>query len=211
MPDLSPRALIQAVLTRLLQRYPSAQALLSHHAGKTFLIVADPFKGLFTIGHDGQLTYADAAVVPDVSIEVDLKRIEWVQWASSETRFDIVSVTRVTGDAGLAQTLSGLLQTLRPDIEDLLADRFGDIPARNLVQAAKGLQKGIMRSGQRAAENMAEYLSYETRVLTPLVALQEFSSSLQTLATRLQQLRSRQQQLDKKIKKFVAQKKLIKG
>lgn len=204
---MSPQALIQVALTRLLQRYPSALAQLAQHAGKTFAIVADPFKGLFTIEHDGQLAYADVAVVPDVTIEVDLKRIDWVQWATSKTRFDIVSVTRVMGNASLAQTLSSLLQTLRPDIEDLLAERVGDIPARHLTQAAKGLHQGMMRSGQRIAENIAEYLSYETQVLTPQVALKEFSSSLQSLSTRLQQLQSRQQQLDQRIKQLAAQKK----
>lgn len=211
MPDMSPRALIQVVLTRLLQRYPSAQALLAQHAGKTFAILAEPLKGLFTIEHDGQLVFADDAVVPNVTIEVDLTRVDWVQWATSESRFDLVSVTRVTGDAGLAQTLSGLLQTLRPDIEDLLAERVGDIPARNIVQAAKSLQQGVMQSGQRAAENVAEYLSHETAVLTPHVVLKEFSASLQILVLRLQQLQSQQQQLDQRIKQIVAQKKSNQG
>jgi len=123
----------------------------------------------------------------------------------------LVSVTRVTGDAGLAQTLSGLLQTLRPDIEDLLAERVGDIPARNLVQAVKSLQQGVMQSGQRAAENVAEYLSHETAVLTPHVVLKEFSASLQKLVLRLQQLQSQQQQLDQRIKQIVAQKKSNQG
>lgn len=208
---MSPRAFIQLALTRLLQRYPSALAQLAQHAGKTFALVADPFKGLFTIEHDGQLAYADPAVVPDVTIEVDLKRIDWVQWATANTRFDIVSVTRVMGDASLAQTLSSLLQTLRPDIEDLLAERVGDIPAHRLMQAAQGLRQGVMRSGQRVAENIAEYLSYETQVLTPQVVLNEFSSSLQTLSMRLQQLQSRQQQLDQRIKQLVAQKNSNKG
>jgi ubiquinone biosynthesis protein UbiJ len=198
-------------LTRLLQRYPSALAQLAQHAGKTFAIVADPVKGLFTIEHDGQLAYADAAVVPDVTIEVDLKRIDWVQWATSETRFDMVSITRVMGDASLAQTLSSLLQTLRPDLEDFLAERVGDIPARYMIQAAKGLHQGAMRSGQRMAENIAEYLSHETQILTPQVALAEFSSSLQSLSIRLQQLQSRQQQLDQRIKQLVTQKKSNKG
>jgi ubiquinone biosynthesis protein UbiJ len=211
MPDMSPRALIQAALTRLLQRYPSAQALLAQHAGKTFAILAEPLKGLFTIEHDGQLVFADDAIVPNVTIEVDLTRVDWVQWATSESRFDLVSVTRVTGDAGLAQTLSGLLQTLRPDIEDLLAERVGDIPARNIVQAAKSLQQGVMQSGQRAAENVAEYLSHETAVLTPHVVLKEFSASLQILVLRLQQLQSQQQQLDQRIKQIVAQKKSNQG
>ena len=208
---MSPRALIQTALTRLLQRYPSALAQLAQHAGKTFAIVADPFKGLFTIEHDGQLAPADAAVVPDVTIEVDLKRIDWVQWATSETHFDVVSVTRVMGDASLAQTLSSLLQTLRPDIEDLLAEKVGDILARHVTQAVKGLHQGVMRSGQRFAENIAEYLSHETQVLTSQVALKEFSSSLQSLSIRLQQLESRQQQLDQRIKQLVAQKKSNKG
>jgi ubiquinone biosynthesis protein UbiJ len=208
---MSPRALIQAALTRLLQRYPSAQALLAQHAGKTFAILAEPLKGLFTIEHDGQLVFADDAIVPNVTIEVDLRRVDWVQWATSESRFDLVSVTRVTGDAGLAQTLSGLLQTLRPDIEDLLAERVGDIPARNLVQAVKSLQQGVMQSGQRAAENVAEYLSHETAVLTPHVVLKEFSASLQKLVLRLQQLQSQQQQLDQRIKQIVAQKKSNQG
>jgi ubiquinone biosynthesis protein UbiJ len=208
---MSLRALIQAALTRLLQRYPSAQALLAQHAGKTFAILAEPLKGLFTIEHDGQLVFADDAIVPNVTIEVDLRRVDWVQWATSESRFDLVSVTRVTGDAGLAQTLSGLLQTLRPDIEDLLAERVGDIPARNLVQAVKSLQQGVMQSGQRAAENVAEYLSHETAVLTPHVVLKEFSASLQKLVLRLQQLQSQQQQLDQRIKQIVAQKKSNQG
>jgi len=85
---MSPRALIQAALTRLLQRYPSAQALLAQHAGKTFAILAEPLKGLFTIEHDGQLVFADDAIVPNVTIEVDLRRVDWVQWATSESRFD---------------------------------------------------------------------------------------------------------------------------
>ncbi len=208
---MSPRALVQVALTQLLQRYPSALALLAQHAGKTFAIVADPFKGLFTIEHDGQLASADTAVVPDVTIEIDLKRIDWVQWATSETHFDIVSVTRVMGDASLAQTLSSLLQTLRPDIEDLLAEKVGDIPARHVIQAAKGLHQGVMRSGQRFAENIAEYLSHETQVLTSQLALKEFSSSLQLLSIQLQQLESRQQQLDQRIKQLIAKKNSNRG
>ena len=211
MPDLSPRALIQSALTSLLKRNPSALAQLARHAGKTFAMVALPFKGLFTIEHDGQLAYADPAIMPDVTIEIDLSRVDWPKVVGARAAPDLVSLPRVTGDAGLAQTLSNLLQTLRPDIEDLLAERVGDIAARQLVQTAKGLQQGVVRSGQRAAENIAEYLSYETNILTPQVALADFASNLQAVHQRLQSLATQHQQLSLKIDRITAQNARVKG
>jgi ubiquinone biosynthesis accessory factor UbiJ len=211
LPDLSPRAMVQLALTRLLQPYPGALAQLAHHSGKTFALVAPPFKGLFTIESTGQVVCADSAIVPDVSIEIDLNKINWSQWADADHHFDIVSVTRVTGDAALAQTLSGLMKTLRPDIEDLLAERLGDVPARNLVKGAKSLHQGLMQSGRRVTENMVEYLSHESRVLTPEVLLHSLSSSLQSFNTNLARLQSRQQQLNEKLEQLSALKKSIKA
>jgi ubiquinone biosynthesis protein UbiJ len=202
--------MVQLALTRLLQPYPGALAQLARHSGKTFAIVASPFKGLFTIESTGQVVYADSAIVPDVSIEIDLKKINWAQLADADQHFDIVSVTRVTGDAALAQTLSGLMQTLRPDIEDLLAERLGDIPARNLVKAAKTLQQGVLQSGRKVAENVSEYLSHESHILAPQVVLQGFSSSLKSFNSKLELLQSRQQQLNQKLEQIKALKKSIK-
>jgi ubiquinone biosynthesis protein UbiJ len=202
--------MVQLALTRLLQPYPGALAQLARHSGKTFAIVASPFKGLFTIESTGQVVYADSAIVPDVSIEIDLKKINWAQLADADQHFDIVSVTRVTGDAALSQTLSGLMQTLRPDIEDLLAERLGDIPARNLVKAAKTLQQGVLQSGRKVAENVSEYLSHESHILAPQVVLQGFSSSLKSFNSKLELLQSRQQQLNQKLEQIKALKKSIK-
>lgn len=211
LPDLSPRAMVHLALTRLLQPYPGALALLAHHSGKTFALMAPPFKGLFTIESTGQVVCAESAIVPDVSIEIDLNKINWSQWADADHHFDIVSVTRVTGDAALAQTLSGLMKTLRPDIEDLLAERLGDVPARNLVKGAKSLHQVLIQSGRRATENIVEYLSHESRVLTPEALLHSFSSSLQSFNRNLAQLQSRQQQLNEKLEQLAALKKSIKA
>lgn len=180
-------------------------ALLARHAGKSFAIHAKLFSVVLTIAHDGQLSIADTAIVPDVVIDVDLSQVNWAQFANKQEPIDIVSLTRVSGDAGLAQTVSTLLQSWRPDIEDVLAEKVGDVAARQTVNAVQSAGAAVLQSGLRVAQNVAEYLSYETGLLTPRPTQHALHATLNRVQDRVTGLEARLDRLTRLLNKMTVQ------
>jgi ubiquinone biosynthesis protein UbiJ len=128
----------------LARQQPWAAQRLAAHAGQTLRIRLGGFQLTFTIGHDGTLFAADAAVVPDVVLELIAEKLSWAALLTPAARTDIAQWVHVTGQAALAQVVSDLARDLRPDPEDALAQMLGDVPARRLTQGVKG----VMASAQ---------------------------------------------------------------
>ena len=185
---LHPVRLWAYAFNLLTQQQPLAAQRLAAHAGKTLKIRLGGFQVAFTIEHDGTLTVADAAVVPDVVLELIVEKLSWSSLLAPGARADIAQSVHVTGQAALAQVVSDLARDLRPDPEEALAQWLGDIPARRLTQSVHSALTGAQSLAQRVAENLAEYFSEETNALAGSSALVDLAQEGELALGRLEQI-----------------------
>jgi len=88
-----------------------------------------------------------------------------------------------------------LAQHLHPDLEDLLAERVGDVAAVRIARALTALRDAVHTGGARLAGNVAEYLSEEAGVLLARPALADARAALDELDARIAALTARIERL----------------
>lgn len=192
------------VLNRLFERQPTLLTLLGTHAGRTFVWRAAPVEAAMTIGHDGRLSVADPAVVPDVVLTIDTVKLWADGWRPGQPLPERAGIVHVSGDAALAQTLSTLAKSWRPDVEDLLAQYVGDVAAVQLVAGAKRLVGLASQFVSRSSQNLAEYATHETHLLTARESLQEHTQEVARLNQDLDRLEERVREFDERLRGFDA-------
>jgi ubiquinone biosynthesis protein UbiJ len=143
-------------------------------------------------------------VVPNVVLELIAEKLSWSALLDPEARPELAQWVHITGQAALAQTISDLVQDLRPDPEDALAQWVGDIPARRLVRGAQSLFGAAQSLARGLTQNMAEYLAEESGTLagTPALAVLD-QTRIHTLA-HLEQLAQRQAALQARLQRLAA-------
>lgn len=197
--DTSPPALLCAVLNRLLAQNVQARALLAQHAGCTFEMQARPIQAKLTIESDGKLSPAQAGVVSQVCLTLDTATLIKLGWRPGQPFPEQPGLLHVSGDVAMAQTLSTLAKHWRPDLEDLLAQRIGDVAARQVLRAVQGVLSTVWRSSQRLAENVAEYATHETQTITGTAAFNAFKADRVALSAKVASLEERLQQLQQRL------------
>ncbi len=170
---LHPVRVIAAAFNLLTVQQPWAADRLARFAGKTIRIALGGFAVTLTIDAEGHLTQSDAAVVPDVVLEIIAERLTSARVFSSQSSGDMAELINISGQAALAQVVSDLARDLRPDPEDALAKVLGDIPAQKLIRSARDLSQTLRNFSLSLAQNAAEYLAEETETLTgrPVLAM----------------------------------------
>lgn len=202
MPSLggaTPPSLLCAVLNRLLAQNDKACALLAQHAGCTFEIKAPPIQAKLTIETDGKLSPADADVAPQVCLTLDTAALIKLGWRPGQPFPEQPGLLHVSGDVAVAQTLSTLAKNWRPDLEDLLAQRIGDVAARQVLRGAQSLLSTVWRSSQHLAENVAEYATHETQTITGTAAFDAFKADRVALSEKVSALEERLLQLQQRL------------
>lgn len=155
-----------------------------------------------TIGHDGRLSLADPAVVPDVVLTIDTAKLWAEGWRPGQPLPERSGVVHVSGDAALAQTLSVLAKSWRPDVEDLLSQYVGDVAAVQLVAGAKRLVAFASQFVSRSGQNLAEYVTHEANLLAARPSLQDYAQQAEDLNQALDALQERLRQLDVRLGAF---------
>jgi ubiquinone biosynthesis protein UbiJ len=101
------------------------------------------------------------------------------------------NAVKVSGDAEVAGLYRELLALARPDPEEEVSRILGDVPARrlgNLARETLGWLKGAKRS---IGENIAEYLTEESRDLVNRTELEEFLQGVDSLREGADRLEAR--------------------
>lgn len=197
--NTSPPAVLSALLNRLLAQNEQARALLMVHAGRTFEIEAGPVQAKLTIGHDGSLSPSDESVLAQVHLRLDIQALWALGWRPGQPLPKRDGILFVSGDVAMAQTLSTLAEHWRPDLEDLLAQKIGDIAARQFMRGAQSLLTTVWQSSQRLSENLVEYATHETDLLASAASVKAWSTQQQQLTERLTSLDERIAQLDQRL------------
>jgi ubiquinone biosynthesis protein UbiJ len=207
LPSLDVFQPVQAVahaFNLLARQQPWAAERLARHAEKTLRIVLGGLSLTFQISDVGQLIPTEVTSTPDVVLEINPQSFDPMTWLSSTSRPDIAEYVHVSGQAALAQVVSELARDLRPDPEDALAQWFGDVAARRIVQGARTAAIGFSHALRGLGRNVAEYLSEETDALVGRPAMQAFVHDQSRAQARLSGLEQRAAELSTRLRKLEA-------
>ncbi len=80
----------------------------------------------------------------------------------------------IRGDAEIANLYRQFFLAARPDPEEELSRWIGDAPARGVSRLAGGMLSWAKRARRAAGENIAEYLTEESRDLVARTEVEEF-------------------------------------
>lgn len=97
----------------------------------------------------------------------------------------------IAGDAELARRLEKLARNYAPDIEEALAQRFGDVIGVQLARALRAAFGHVRESGQHFAEDAADWLREEARIAVSPAEMDGFLDEVDALRERAERLEAR--------------------
>lgn len=98
---------------------------------------------------------------------------------------------RIEGDAEVAEKFRDLLSHARPDVEEELARVVGDVAARNVANAARGVLEFGRRAARSFAGSVSEYLQEEGRDVPTHTEMEEFLSDVDRLRDDVERAEAR--------------------
>lgn len=107
---------------------------------------------------------------------------------------------RIAGDAEVAARYRELFALARPDWEEELSRLVGDLPARRLSLLASAALSFAARVRRTAGENLAEYLTEESRDLVSKPELEEFLLGVDQLRETADRVDARLARLEQRLK-----------
>jgi ubiquinone biosynthesis protein UbiJ len=154
---------------------------------------------LHFLAEDGRLTVAaDYHGTPDITVRAPAASL-----MASALKRDSEAVPRgmqVSGDAETAQVFSRLLKNADLDWEELLARRVGDVAARHIGNAVRGLVGWSRDAASRLGQDVADYLHYESHDLPPRHEVQGFLSDVDRLRDDAERFTARLKRVESRIK-----------
>jgi ubiquinone biosynthesis accessory factor UbiJ len=201
LPQRGLSAPAVASINHLLAQEAWARATLMRHAGKTACIDTGHLQLRMRVARDGMLEAADADDTPAVTIHVKLSDLPLIL----QNRDRAFSYVRIDGDAEFANTISQLSKGLRWDAEHDLERLFGPIAANRLAGGARGAVEGAANAGRRLAENVAEFLLEERRVLVRPNSVEDFTGDVSRLRDDVERAARRIARLEKALEQKLAQ------
>ena len=196
---LSPTAPAVATINHLLAQEAWARDVLLRHAGKVGVISIEQMRGHLAlrmrVARDGMLETAGVDDAASVTIHVKLSDLPLIV----QNRDRAFSYVRIEGDAEFANTISQLSKGLRWDAEHDLERVFGPIGAVRLAGGARSAVNGAATAGRRLAENVAEFLLEERRVLVRPAAVDAFADDVGRLRDDVERTAKRIAKLEQKL------------
>ena len=105
---------------------------------------------------------------------------------------------RIEGDAEVAQKFRELLSQAQPDFEEELSRLVGDVAARKVANAARGLLGWGRKATDSIATNVVEYLQEEGRDLPTRIEVEEFLEGVDRLRDDAERLEARLVRLERR-------------
>jgi ubiquinone biosynthesis accessory factor UbiJ len=178
--------LILGALNHLLGQSAWARRQLQPFAGRQARFDMPPWQLAFAVTAEGlfeSVGEGDIDVTVTLPAETPLVALQGMDRA--------MAAAHVTGNAEFATALSFVLKNLRWDAEEDLSRLVGDIAARRLVGVSSRLTLWQKEAARNAAENLAEYLAEEARLLVPSREFATFREELADFASRIERLEAR--------------------
>jgi ubiquinone biosynthesis protein UbiJ len=180
------QGLLLGALNHLLGQAAWARGQLQPFAGRRARFDMPPWQLSFAVTAEGlfeKVGEGDVDVTVTLPAETPLLALQGIDHA--------MAGAHVTGNAEFATALSFVLKNLRWDAEEDLSRLVGDVAARRLVGMSSRLTLWQKEAARNLAENVAEYLGEESRLLVPARDLVELRRETEEFAGRLAKLDAR--------------------
>ncbi|MBU1236344.1 MAG: hypothetical protein KJ634_10075 [Gammaproteobacteria bacterium] len=177
---------VVGALNHLLGQATWARKQLQPFAGRRARFDMPPWQLSFAVTADGlfePVGEGDVDVTVTLPAETPLVALQGVDHAMADAH--------VTGNAEFATALSFVLKHLRWDAEEDLSKLVGDVAAHRIAGVSSRLTFWQKEAGRNLAENLAEYLGEESRLLVPARELANFREELADFAQRIERLEAR--------------------
>lgn len=197
----TPTFLSVATINHLLAQEAWARDTLMRRAGKVACIDMGHLRLCMRVARDGMLEVAGGDDVPDVTIHVKPGDLPLIL----QNRDRAFSYVRIEGDAEFANTISQLSKGLRWDAEHDLDRLFGPIAANRLAGGARAAVSHATGSARRLAENVAEFLLEERRVLIRPSSIEAFADEVNRLRDDVERSAKRIAKLEQKLEQKLGQ------
>jgi len=194
-----------ATINHLLAQEAWARDALMRHAGKVAVIDTGHVALRMRVARDGMLEAAGPDDAASVTIHVKLSDLPLIL----QNRDRAFSYVRIDGDAEFANTISQLSKGLRWDAEHDLERLVGPIGAVRLAGGARAAVSGAATAGRRLAENVAEFLLEERRVLVRPTAVHTFADDVGHLRDDVERTAKRIAKLEQKLEQRLAQRAVV--
>lgn len=179
--------LIFASINHLLANESWATDRLRHFSGSQVLIQAGLFDLNLLINEQGMFAVGDKTLQPDVTLTLpDDAAVRLVT-----DRASLFSSVKLSGSADIAESLAFVMRHLRWDVEADLATLIGDIAARRVTLSGVELANQFQDGVKRAAENLVEYATEDSRLLAPNREIRVFCSAVDSLRDDVARLEKR--------------------
>ena len=183
---------VAAILNRNIRETTPARELCSKLDGAVFAVrVRDTALAAWFIVHDDMLELrSEYDGEPDVLITGSLITLARMAGSSGLTALRKGEL-EITGDAHTAERFQRLLALAKPDIEEELSAVVGDVAARQIGDAARGVSNWARNARATMSANIREYLQEEGREAPTRYEVDRFASDVGTLRDDVDRLEAR--------------------
>ena len=139
----------------------------------------------------------DAAIDADVTIRG--APLSLLRFLCSDDRETLIlgDEVRLSGDIALATKLQRIASRLDIDLEEALAQRFGDIAAHELMRRFHGLGGWMRAAGSSLLADASEYLRYEASLAPHRRDTEQFAHAVDDLRDDVERLEARIRRLER--------------
>src|SRR3982751_4612108 len=181
---------LEAALNRLVDLDPDTRTALRTLEGRAITLNFNNTPLAMRIAVDGDRLAVGPAFGGESALRVMAAPSALLALALSRGRDDATTPGRVdiAGDADLARRLERIARKFEPDFDEAFARTFGDVAG---FQIARGVRRALatVRDGARAfAQDTAEYLSEEGRMIVPKAEVDVFLDDVDALRERTDRL-----------------------
>ena len=192
---------VEAALAASLKGSSAARADISRLEGKVIRLelIGLPLT-LYFLPEGGKVTVA-ADYHGDADITVRSPAASLMAAALKRDSEAVPRGMQISGDAETAQVFSRLLKHADLDWEELLAQRVGDVAARQIGNAVRGFLGWSRDAGSRLGQDVADYLHYESRDLPPRHEVQGFLAGVDRLRDDAERLTARLKRAETRLRR----------
>ncbi len=182
-----------AAINHVLRGADWARERLSLFSGSIVRIEVTPFAAIIRIEADGTLSEVGEDSVPIASIRLGpVTAARLLVMHDDSARKDV----QVDGDAALASALTGVLTTLRWDVEEDLSRVVGDIAAHRMVNAGSRFVSWQASTTANLAQSVAEFVTHEQPLIASREAVSDFVQAVDALRDDVERLEKRIEKID---------------
>ncbi len=183
---------LESLLNRNIAGSSRARGLLARIAGRSLelRLAATPLKLRFVAGADSVSLSMDGDTPADATIEGS--PFTFARLAMGNPMQTIrAGGAQVTGDGEIAQGFQQLFEAAQPDFEEELSRLTGDVAAHHLANLARDAVDFGRRARETFMQNVAEYITEESRDVPLRAEVEEFVAGVDGLREATDRLEAR--------------------